>query len=248
MNSLAAMTAFEIRETWKKVESSFYEELQEKGENILFEWSDESITRVAAMSHTLPRKMHVSQSLLENPKLKKENLYNVFCHELGHIIGGAPFIEEFPGDNRKISTEGQADYFATAKCMKRVIDLDKYREYKIEEQIETDLEKRGCTTPMCKLISYFSYQTILLLGDNEEFSFEAVDEHVVDYTYPYKNSEQCRLDTFLAGAICPVASDINFSDESQSFAACHWRGFSTNFILGSRPACWFRPFTLDSFY
>ncbi|EQC45617.1 hypothetical protein [Bacteriovorax sp. Seq25_V] len=248
LNSYAAMTAFEVRDTWKKVESAFFEELQEKGEHILFQWSDDSVTKVAAMSHGLPRKLHVSSSLLTNMELKKEHLINVFCHELGHIIGGAPFIEEFPGDNRKISTEGQADYFATAKCMKRVLDPQEYEDVIIDFKVKSDLYKRGCTTRECQLISFFSLQAIQILGPHEELSFENVDNKVVDYTYPYKNTEQCRLDTFVAGAICPVSEDVNFSDESQSFAACHWRGFSTDFILGARPACWFRPFTLDSFY
>ena len=41
----------------------------------------------------------------------------VLCHELGHILGGAPK----KGPNHLASVEGQADYYSTAKCMRRVI-------------------------------------------------------------------------------------------------------------------------------
>lgn len=248
LNSAFALERGEIVDIWKKVETSFYKEIIEKGESIDIQWVSTNITQAAAISHNLPRKLFISESLLKVESLKKENLYNIFCHELGHILGGAPFIEEFPGDARKISTEGQADYFASAKCMKRLIKEEDYEYFYIPVSISLDLVDRGCEDRKCQLISYFSYETLELFSSEQDFRVDDFADNTVDYTYAYKNSNQCRLDTFISGAICPVDENLNFSNESQSKNACHWRSLDTFFRLGARPNCWFRPFTLDSFY
>lgn len=243
-----ALEATEIQSAWDDVKKAFLNELVATQESIEFEWADQSITSAAAVSHSHPRKLYVSKSLLAIELLKKEHLYNLFCHELGHVLGGAPFVEEFPGDNRKISTEGQADYFAAAKCMKRLIKEKDYDYFYIPVDALENLVDRGCETRQCHLIAYFSYEALQTIGKMDDHDFGHFDGTIVDYTYPYKNSAQCRLDTFIAGAICPVDENRNFTNISQEENACHWRSFDTYFTLGARPSCWFRPFSLGSFY
>lgn len=247
-NIVFAMDALSIKSAWTDIEKAFVNEIVERQESIHFEFVEDSITFAAAITHKLPRKLYVSKNLLKIEGLKKEHLYNIFCHELGHILGGAPFIEEYPGDSRRISTEGQADYFATAKCMKRLMKESDYEYTYIPVYASENLIDRGCETRMCQLISYFSYETIAIFGSNHDFDFDRFDSNTVDYTHSYNNSTQCRLDTFIAGAICPVSEKLNFTNESQEVNACHWRSFDTYFTLGSRPSCWFRPFSLGSNY
>lgn len=247
-NIVFAMQVSEIRSAWGDIERAFLNELVGMQESITFEWVEANVTAAAAITHKLPRKLFVSKNLLEIKDLKKEHVYNILCHELGHILGGAPFIEEYPGDTKNISTEGQADYFAASKCMKRLIRDSDYEYTYIPVFATENLVDRGCETRNCQLIAYFSYETISLLGKKEDFDFDKFDSNIVDYTYAYNNNSQCRLDTFIAGAICPVDANLNFSNESQEMNSCHWRSLDTYFTLGARPSCWFRPFSLSGNY
>lgn len=49
------------------------------------------------------------------PGMTKNAMIAVACHEIGHHLGGAPL---YAGEN--LSVEGQADYYATLTCMKRL--------------------------------------------------------------------------------------------------------------------------------
>ncbi len=47
---------------------------------------------------------------------------SVVCHEIGHHLGGAPkAVSRWYGTESDLSSEGQSDYYATSKCMKRLI-------------------------------------------------------------------------------------------------------------------------------
>ena len=55
------------------------------------------------------------------PMMTKATWAFTACHELGHIIGGAPYT-----DNRSLewsSAEGQADHFAHTKCLPKYLEL-----------------------------------------------------------------------------------------------------------------------------
>ena len=49
---------------------------------------------------------------------------------------------------------------------------------------------------------------------------------------------QCRLDTYLAGAVCPVSWMESLSKKDPNHGSCNRdQGFTT----GLRPLCWFKP-------
>ena len=60
-------------------------------------------------------------------QLSLDEFLFIYCHELGHFIGGAPYKKN-PG-SRWASTEGQADYWATSVCLRKAlkVDADKYK-------------------------------------------------------------------------------------------------------------------------
>lgn len=57
--------------------------------------------------------------LARHPAMTADALALLACHEIGHHFGGAPKMRT--GRHRWGSTEGQADYFATLKCLRRVL-------------------------------------------------------------------------------------------------------------------------------
>ena len=57
--------------------------------------------------------------LARHPLVTVDGFMMVVCHELGHHIGGAP--RKGGWGSVWASNEGQADYFAGLKCMRRVL-------------------------------------------------------------------------------------------------------------------------------
>ena len=57
--------------------------------------------------------------LARHSKMTTDGLALIICHEIGHHIGGAPKYHSRENGNWG-SSEGQADYFATLKCLIRL--------------------------------------------------------------------------------------------------------------------------------
>ena len=68
-------------------------------------------------------------------------------------------------------------------------------------------------------------------------SFQTPDLSVIEKTDDRHPRSQCRLDTLLAGILCPVDPYEEFDDEDYKVAACH-ANFYPEF---SRSRCWFNP-------
>lgn len=64
----------------------------------------------------------------------KEAYATIICHELGHIIGGAPY-QDFVGTQWS-SREGQADFFAASDCLPRYYKSLGYSEEESHAAIE----------------------------------------------------------------------------------------------------------------
>ncbi|MFT6069692.1 MAG: hypothetical protein ACJAT2_001527 [Bacteriovoracaceae bacterium] len=159
------------------------------------------------------------------PGMTDRALALTVCHEIGHIIGGSPY--HLPGSSQNMSAEGQSDFFAASTCMKKYISfyeiqdevtaLDAVAASRCFERFEKLIEREVCfeiTKAAQDLASVFSF-----LNPEQGFSFETPSELIVPETlfnsYP---TIQCRLDTFLAGAL--AATPLPIDEEL-------------------RPACWF---------
>lgn len=111
--------------------------------------------------------------MLKHPKMTKEVLSLLLCHEMGHYLGGPPLKSR----NGWSSTEGQADYYSGEVCA-RNLGLDE----------ETFLESALRLTTIYAEVTREAHPKL-----------ESCDETIVQRTFYGYPKVQCRLDTILAG-------------------------------------------------
>ena len=193
-------------------------------------------TTVNAYARKVGNKIRVTVlgGISKAPEINKDVLALIVCHELGHFIGGNP-DRQVAGN--LVSVEGQADYFATSKCLKRYI---LYQE-DISIPETTDAIKLGCSMiftsifekNLCirvanagsKMSSFIAKTQGVLIPQVFTPDTTVVNENVKGFPPP-----QCRLDTYFAGALCDKAPDSNdFCTRDEGYQ------------LGARPLCWFAP-------
>ncbi len=167
----------------------------------------------------------------------------VVCHELGHHLGGAP---------RKgmswAANEGQADYFGSMKCLRRV--LEKTDNVGIVSKMNIDAE----VTKQCELI-YKSENEIALcqrvsmagkslgsllgsLGGNSNVQFTTPDTSIVSRTNDAHPAAQCRLDTYFQAILCDKSYDQENDRNDPKIGTCIARD---GYKVGMRPLCWYKP-------
>jgi hypothetical protein len=184
-----------------------------------------------------------TRDMQKKPKViySKENFKNyeiselesllLFCHEIGHFKGGAPFKKR--GRSQKLSwssAEGQADYFSTLVCLKE-FDISKLSYRSVEDKKVNNEILNLCNDFNCiKTLSAIyhvvkTYQKFT--NSHQELSFYEVNtlppyDTILDYPSP-----QCRLTTIARGYFCKEAN----SEKTD----CAYREFA-------RPDCWFIQF------
>jgi len=132
----------------------------------------------------------------------------VLCHEMSHLIGGAPKKELHPW----ASTEGQADYFATTNCLRRIFIQPELQpalavldpkiaglcQHKFSSVTDTQLCARIGTAGENLILAIYDF---LGVPQMRKPSIETPAEPLkpgekIDYP-----TLQCRLDTVVAGAL-----------------------------------------------
>ena len=117
--------------------------------------------------------INVMGGMLAHPKMNPSTLKLLLCHEMGHLLGGAPLKSR----NGWSSTEGQADYYSTLACAKRM---------RFDEK--TFINSALNLTAIYAEVSRESAPK-LEMCDNRKVER-------TNYGYP---PVQCRLDTLVAG-------------------------------------------------
>jgi len=178
------------------------------------------------------------------------------CHELGHILGGAPmFNPDYtgfgspPNFNQPMSVEGQADYFAAAKCFKRYARATP----SIDKMVSDPTVKNECAKAsnlesereICERTAMAGLTLLNGLVNTRRYSGQTVTSPAFGASVSSKLAVklgrtiedhpdyQCRLETYLAGALCNVSPDLPVSWFSFEQGYCH------DGIFGARPGCWF---------
>ena len=198
--------------------------------------------------------------LARRPELTKDAFSLVVCHELGHHLGGFSF---YGNENSEwASSEGQADYFATHSCAKEIWG-EKTTENAQFRSVVGAFEKQKCDNAwsstadqnLCYRVAEAGQSLATLLsalrsGDAPQFN--TPDHAVVTKTFTGHPDAQCRLDTYLAGALCnvpflkdlipgrehPLGQDSPAAEETASLTSCTT---AAGFEYGNRPLCWFKP-------
>lgn len=233
-----------ILDSVKKVYSPIFKS-QRMNFRIESQWEDKQVNAFAGTRGS-DRYILLYGGYARHKLMSKDAYLSVVCHEIGHHLGG------FPKKNASTwsSSEGQADYFSTLKCMKEVL-----REDHDNKEIALALELPDEVKKQCR----FQYQS-----PNDYYiclrSAKAAEEHgrviqdldtkgalsnaslmtpapYIVYETNLKHPDaQCRLDTKYQGALCNVSTKISLDDLDEEVGTCTFNNFN---ILGNRPACWF---------
>ena len=129
-NSLQIPVAFNFRsnitrETYEKIlanlETLYSDEVKKKkGQplTVVKAWESPEVNAYAYLGHYRDvRYVKIHGGLARHAELTEDGLAAVVCHEIGHHIGGAPLKEDV---NTWAAAEGQADYFTTLKCLRKL--------------------------------------------------------------------------------------------------------------------------------
>lgn len=208
-------------------------------------WTDGTVN---AMAYREGKTYHIDMfgGLARHSSITKDAFALVACHEIGHHIGGAPKYSQ--SGNTWASTEGQSDYFATMKCLRKVFLRDDNQQI-VSAMTVDPVAAQKCaekhTEPnelaICKRISMagFSGASMFAVIQNQNLpKFDSPDPSVVSQTYESHPQFQCRLDTYFNGAVCDVSEDIDLGNSDPKVGACNQ---SATVNYGFRPLCWYKP-------
>lgn len=181
--------------------------------------------------------------LARHDVITKDGFALVACHEVGHHIGGVPKYSDPQG--RWASVEGQSDYFATTKCLRKLFMNDDnstiVRGMNIPSEVESKCESQFNAQndqDICKRIAMAGLSGASLFANGSPPKFTTPDPSQVQVTYESHPQPQCRLDTYYAGGICEIDEDIEIGQNDPNIGTCN-RQAGQN--LGMRPLCWFKP-------
>lgn len=210
-------------------------------------WEDGTVNAYASRVGDV-WKVSMFGGLARHQDITEDGFALVVCHEVGHHIGGAPKKKSFFG-SRWASNEGQADYFATLKCLRKtfrnennskIVSTLNVPEAVVESCSDQFSEKtdqlicqRGAMAGLstAKLFQALRRQT-------QEPEFTTPDSNVVSKTNDNHPETQCRLDTYFSGALCSIDETVDVSNEDEAVGVCYRQSGDTN---GVRPLCWFKP-------
>ncbi len=180
-----------------------------------------------------------------HPMLTEDGYALVICHELGHHLGGAP-KKNLP-DPSWPSTEGQADYYATLKCLRKVFRKDD-NQMAIKEKEVPLLATEKCSLSfkqeweraLCvrTTLAGISVGNVMAYRRDVLPDINTPDQNIVDQTVDSHPLTQCRVDTYFQGSICEISSYKSVSSLDERIGTCHP---SHGHEMGIRPACWFVP-------
>lgn len=221
--------------------------VKSKGGNLVMNnrWDDNTVNASAQQSGSTWQ-VNMYGGLARHPLVTVDGFMMVVCHELGHHIGGAPRKGGF--GSAWASNEGQSDYWAGLKCMRRV--LEKEDNIAVVAKMDIDAEatakcqqiyKSESEIALCQRISMAGKSLAMLLGElggNSNVKFTTPDTSKVSRTNDNHPQAQCRLDTYFQGTLCDkdILDDVDGKDALKGVCLK-----KDGFELGMRPLCWYKP-------
>lgn len=243
LKSLGGISKPEFDEVLDKIEEIFASQVNKNGYRFKLNrhWTNPDVNASAEPSGAL----NFYGGLARYQPTTKDGFAMVACHEVGHLIGGAP---KFSGS--RLSAESQADYFASLKCLRQMFLNDNniavISKKSVHPQITISCSKAHpnkeeaaiCIRSVMAGIDLGNLMGAALthLG---QVSVNKPDRTVVRATLSsYPATNQCRLDTFIQGALCEKSFNEDVSQSDALEGTCNT---STGHAVGNRPLCWYKP-------
>ncbi len=213
-------------------------------------WDDGTVNAYAHRDEATGKIWYVSMfgGLARHPSITPDAFAMVVCHELGHHLGGAPRKTDALGAIRWASNEGQADYYASLKCIRKFFQADRNTEVIKKLKVPAVVSKKCSDIYANAEESAICVRTTLagmaladffkkLGGGKVPLSVSTPSKAVVSRTDDNHPEAQCRLDTYFQGSLCdkPISEDVSSTDVN--LGTCTKRNGD---LLGLRPKCWFK--------
>jgi hypothetical protein len=187
--------------------------------------------------------------LARHETITEDGFALVLCHEVGHLVGGAPSIGTIFG--KPMANEGQADYFAATKCLRKTFLNDDNSTIVSLMTVPATLSSACMKAFPNKAEQNICIRTGMAGASVADFfaaikklpvaKFDTPDPAVVSSTFSSHPAHQCRLDTYFQGSLCEVSFNEDVDSEKMKDevkGTCHP---SLGFTSGLRPLCWFKP-------
>lgn len=206
---------------------------------VIRDWQDSTVNAYATRSGD-QWEIHMFGGLARRHEITPDGFELVACHEIGHHLGGFPYVQDWAAN------EGQSDYFATLACAKHLwspeIDLNATAAKRIPtypKKLCDDSWGNQDDRNLCYRLALAGKSLADLLSGGSA-RFESPDPSVVASTNNAHPGGQCRLDTYLAGAICGINFDqrsVAKTERQSAKVSC----LASRGEKGYRPQCWFKP-------
>lgn len=249
LKSTGGITEAEFNNVITKIETLYKDEIARAGGKLVVQrnWTDGTVNAYA-MQQGAEWIVAMFGGLARHPQVTKDGFAVVVCHELGHHIGGAPKKDDFWGGGKSWATnEGQADYFGTMKCLRKLFQ-DEDNAAVVSKMKIPALVTAQCSTvyknaneiAICQRSSMAGYSVGRLFNDltnDGVVDFAKPDPAVVKTTYDAHPASQCRLDTYFQASLCDKAISDEVSQTDEFAGVCSKRSGDS---IGNRPTCWYK--------
>jgi len=245
--NLGSITKEKVDEILSRIGSVYKPIVRNYGGNLVLRnlWNDGNVNAQAYRQGS-NFVVEMFGGLARHHRMTVDGIYLVACHEVGHHIGGNPRYSDAAGS--WASNEGQSDYFAVMKCLRKVfenddnesivnnMDVDPLVRSKCEEKHSNNNE-----SSICIRAAMAGFDTTAMFADLSNGApprFDRPDAAVVSQTYDSHPAYQCRLDTYFQGSLCDVDHREDIGQSDPNTGTCNR---VDGYDFGLRPLCWYKP-------
>ncbi|HOW89212.1 MAG TPA: hypothetical protein PL037_02940, partial [Elusimicrobiales bacterium] len=205
-------------------------------------WEDNTVNAYAQQQG---KKWMISMfgGLARHSAITQDGFALVACHEIAHHLGGAPKKSGWA------TIEGQADYAANLKCLRKVFADGSSRGFTrpaaddpiaadtCDRAFASDTDRALCLRGVMagKSVTALFKQ---LANEPKDAALDTPDPAVVTTMATTHPKMQCRLDTYFQGSQCVKSVSEELSDTDLFAGTCNAK---TGQSAGLRPRCWYKP-------
>ena len=244
--SAGGITEAQFNKVLDKIETHYAPIVKAKGGTLYMnrKWTDATVNASATQMFGYWA-VNMYGGLARHDAVTEGGFALVACHEMGHHLGGAPKLNgwmQWLGMGKWATNEGGADYFATLKCLREVMPqadtrgLEALASSACASVHRTNEARAACEAGAAAGKSLAGLFAALRAGP--QISFATPDTAVVRSMYDGHPQPQCRLDTYLAGALCSKPVSEAVADRDPNAGSCTRK---QGHLTGLRPLCWYLP-------